>query len=48
MTERERFEEWAKVSYLILERMSDGSYYNDSVNEAWIGWQAALASREEE
>lgn len=48
MTERERFEEWAKKHYF-EERMTfdDGEYLLPEYQTAWTAWQAALKGRGE-
>lgn len=40
MSERERFEKYAKARSLPLDRMADGRYRNMHANEAWLAWQA--------
>ena len=47
MTERERFEEWAKSEpYLFSDaQLADGSYMDLETRAAWQAWQAARAWR---
>jgi len=45
MTEREQFEQWAKIDGLnIYKKVIDGDYVFASTIEAWKGWQAARAT----
>ena len=41
MTNRERFEAWAKEQGLETVTMIDGDYYFGTTSAAWAAWQAA-------
>lgn len=46
MTERERFEAWARTEDLDLRRPTEFGYENRVVDIAWLAWQAASAPTE--
>jgi hypothetical protein len=45
MSEREKFEKWAKANDLDVSKVTEREYYNSRTTAAWEAWQAALSTR---